>query len=287
MESFNGKVAVITGAGSGMGRSLAVQLAQAGAQVAISDVNEVGLAETAELVKAAGGSPRMDILDVSNRVAVHAYADSVAAEFGTVNLVINNAGIAMFGTVEQSPYADIEKVMDIDFWGVVYGTKAFLPHLIASGDGHVVNTSSIFGLFGVPTQSAYNAAKFAVRGFTESLRQEMLIDKHPVKVTCVHPGGIKTNIVNLATASNGADISGMQELFSQKLARTSADDAAATILRGVLAGRPRVLIGADAYVVDAVVRLLGSAYQQIFVRVSEVLLRGLDRSSKVDTSKVA
>ena len=287
MKNFDGKVAVVTGAASGMGRALAIQLTQAGARVAISDVDEVGLAGTAELCKAVGHEPRVDRLDVSDRVAMHDYAASVAAGFGAVNLVINNAGIAMFGTVEQSPYEDIEKVMDIDFWGVVHGTKEFLPYLIASGDGHVVNISSVFGLFSVPTQSSYNAAKFAVRGYTESLRQEMLLEGHPIKVTCVHPGGIKTNIVNLATASNGADISGIQELFATKMARTTADDAAATILRGVRRGRPRVLIGADAHFFDLTVRLLGPRYQRIFATASSFLLRTLDRAPQRKNEKAA
>ncbi len=287
MRNFDGKVAVVTGAASGMGRSLAIQLSEAGALVAISDVDEVGLAETATLCRAAGREPRVDRLDVSDRGAMQAYAASVAAALGAVNLVINNAGIAMFGTVEQSPYEDVERVMNIDFWGVVHGTKEFLPYLIASGDGHVVNISSVFGLFSVPTQSSYNAAKFAVRGYTESLRQEMLLGGHPVKVTCVHPGGIKTNIVNLATASNGADISGIQQLFSTRMARTSADDAAATILRGVRRGKPRVLIGADAHLFDVAVRILGPGYQRLFAAASRFLLRTLDKAPEQATEKAA
>lgn len=287
MKNFKGKVAVVTGAASGMGRSLALQLTAEGALVAISDVDEVGLAETAALCAEAGRAPRADRLDVSDRSAVQAYAASVASDFGAVNLVINNAGIAMFGTVEQSPYSDIEKVMNVDFWGVVHGTKEFLPYLIASGDGHVVNTSSVFGLFAAPTQSSYNAAKFAVRGYTEALRQEMLVEGHPVKVTCVHPGGIKTNIVNLATASNGADLSQMQQLFTTSLARTSADAAAATILRGVRRGKSRVLVGLDAHVFDALVRLLDPAYQRVFSTISTRLLRGLDDAPQVERDKVA
>jgi NAD(P)-dependent dehydrogenase (short-subunit alcohol dehydrogenase family) len=286
VKNFNGKVAVVTGAASGMGRSLAVQLTQAGALVAISDVDEVGLAETAKLCAVAGREPRTDRLDVADRAAVQEYAASVAAGFGAVNLVINNAGIAMFGTVEQSPYEDIERVMDIDFWGVVHGTKEFLPYLIASGDGHVVNISSVFGLFGVPTQSSYNAAKFAVRGFTESLRQEMLLEKHPVKVTCVHPGGIKTNIVNLATASNGADISSIQRMFARS-ARTSADDAASVILAGVRNGKGRVLIGADARFFDITVRVLGPHYQRVFATASAFLLRTLERAPRSEAEKAA
>ncbi len=268
MKDFRGKVAVVTGAGSGIGRSLALALTKAGARVAISDWDENGLTETAALCHAHGGDPHVSKLDVRDRDAVHTYADAVAEHYGTVNLVINNAGITIFGSVEDSPYADIEKVMDVDFWGVVYGTKAFLPHLIASGDGHVVNVSSVFGLFSFPRQSSYNAAKFAVRGFTESLRQEMIITGRPVKVTCVHPGGIKTNIVNNATVSDGSDLGALQRVFDQVLTRTTADDAAQTILRSVKTGDAKCLIGLDAKVLDLGVRILGSNYQRLLATIA-------------------
>ncbi|KAA1417682.1 SDR family NAD(P)-dependent oxidoreductase [Nocardioides humilatus] len=275
MKDFRDKVSVVTGAGSGIGRALALELTAAGAKVAVSDWDEAGLLETVRLCARIGSKPHFQVLDVRDRVAVHAYADAVAEHFGAVNLVINNAGITIFGTVEESPYADIERVIDVDFWGVVHGTKAFLPHLIASGDGHVVNISSIFGLFGVPTQSSYNAAKFAVRGFTEALRQEMLVAGHPVGVTCVHPGGIRTNIVNNASASNAADTTSLARLFDKHLTRTSAEEASRTILRGVRGRRAKVLIGADAVAVDLVVRVLGSAYQRPFAAVSKRLLGAL------------
>ena len=148
-----------------------------------------------------GAEVKADRLNVAEREEVLAYADDVVAHFGTVHQVYNNAGIAHNGNVEDSDFKDIERIMDVDFWGVVNGTKAFLPHVIASGDGHIVNISSLFGLIAVPGQSAYNAAKFAVRGFTEALRQEMLVAGHPVKVTCVHPGGIKTAVARNATVS--------------------------------------------------------------------------------------
>ncbi|MCR1783318.1 SDR family NAD(P)-dependent oxidoreductase [Nocardioides carbamazepini] len=275
MKDFRDKVAAVTGAGSGIGRALALQLAGEGARVAISDWDAAGLAETVTLLEERGATPHSTVLDVRDRAAVHAWADAIAAHFGSVNLIVNNAGITIFGTVEESPYEDIEKVLDVDFWGVVHGTKAFLPHLTASGDGHVVNISSIFGLFGVPTQSSYNAAKFAVRGFTEALRQEMLVDGRPVGVTCVHPGGIRTNIVNNATASNAADISGIARVFEERLTRTSPESAARTILRGVRHRRPKVLIGADAVAVDLVVRALGAAYQRPFAAVSRRLTASL------------
>ncbi|HJQ43600.1 MAG TPA: SDR family NAD(P)-dependent oxidoreductase, partial [Jatrophihabitantaceae bacterium] len=205
MTKFQGRVAVVTGAGSGIGRALAVELAHRGATLAISDVDEVGLAETARQVRAAGAQVSEQRLDVTDRDAVLAYADRIASEFGKVNLVFNNAGIAFTGDIADMSFEQIERVIDVDFWGVVNGTKAFLPHLIASGDGHVINISSLFGLLAVPGQGAYNAAKFAVRGFTEALRQEMIAAGHPVRVTCVHPGGIKTAIARNAGVVAGQD----------------------------------------------------------------------------------
>src|SRR5699024_907144 len=154
-----------------------------------------------------------------------------------------NAGIAYHGEFERTEFKDIERIMDVDFWGVVNGSKAFLPHLIASGDGHLINVSSLFGLLSIPGQTAYNSAKFAVRGFTEALRQEMLIAKHPVKVTCVHPGGIKTAIARNAVVPEGDDQVSFAQFFDAKLARTSPEDAAKTIVAGVRKGKARVLIG--------------------------------------------
>ncbi|MDX6232901.1 MAG: hypothetical protein QOH68_1901 [Nocardioidaceae bacterium] len=261
MTHFTDKVAVVTGAGSGIGRALSVELARRGAKLAICDVDTHGLAETEVLVRQAGAEVLADHLDVSQREVVLAYADDVMAHFGRVNLVFNNAGIAFTGDVEEMSFKDIDRVMDVDFWGVVNGTKAFLPHLVASGDGHVVNISSIFGLFSVPTQSAYNAAKFAVRGFTESLRQEMTLNKRPVKVTCVHPGGIKTNIARNGEQVEGRDHDKLASSFD-KMARTSPDKAANVILKGVENNKARVLIGADAWVLDKFVRLTGSGYQR-------------------------
>jgi len=265
MSAFGGRVAVVTGAGSGIGRALAVGLVQRGARVAASDVDADGLAETARLM---GHGHRTDPLDVTDRAAVLAYAEAVVAEFGHVNQVYNNAGVAFAGDVLGSAFEDIERVVDIDFWGVVNGTKAFLPHLIASGDGHVVNISSLFGLLSVPGQSAYNAAKFAVRGFTESLRQEMLLAGHAVRVTCVHPGGIKTNIArNAARSAEYADGEAL-ERFERRALRMAPSDAARVILAGVARNRARVLVGADAKALDLLVRLTGSGYQQVVARLS-------------------
>ncbi|HEY2165859.1 MAG TPA: SDR family NAD(P)-dependent oxidoreductase [Jatrophihabitantaceae bacterium] len=263
MTHISGRVAVVTGAGSGIGRALAYELARQGARLAISDVDEVGLAETARQVRVIGADVRERRLDVTDRTAVLAYADDVVRDFGTVNIVINNAGIAFTGDIEAMTFEQIERVMDVDFWGVVNGTKAFLPHLIASGDGHVVNISSLFGIMSVPGQGAYNAAKFAVRGFTEALRQEMIAEGHPVQVTCVHPGGIKTNIARNAGATDARDQAALAQLFDKKLARTSAKSAARIILRAVRNDRARVLVGFDAKALDLLVRLLGSGYQRL------------------------
>ena len=263
MEGFAGKVAVVTGAGSGIGQALALELGRSGAKLAISDVDTEGLAQTEAQLKAIGVEVKADRLDVTEREAFLAYADAVAEHFGKVNQIYNNAGIAFSGDVEVSQFKDIERVMDVDFWGVVNGTKAFLPHLIASGDGHVINVSSLFGLMSVPGQAAYNSAKFAVRGFTEALRQEMVLAGHPVGVTTVHPGGIKTAIARNATAAEGLDVNELAKMFDKRLARTSPKRAAQIILEAVRKNKARVLVGADAKVLDIIVRLTGSGYQRI------------------------
>jgi NADP-dependent 3-hydroxy acid dehydrogenase YdfG len=268
MEGFAGKVAAVTGAGSGIGQALAIELARSGAKVAISDVNIDGLAVTEERLKAIGAPVKADRLDVTEREAFQAYADAVNEHFGTVNQIYNNAGIAFAGDIEVSQFKDIEKVMDVDFWGVVNGTKVFLPHLIASGDGHIINISSVFGLFSVPGQAAYNSAKFAVRGFTEALRQEMILAGHPVKVTTVHPGGIKTAIARNMTAAEGVDLRELTNTFDKKLASTSPQKAARIILDGVRKNKARVLVGPDAKILDLIVRVTGSGYQRLFSAVT-------------------
>ncbi len=263
MEGFAGKVAAVTGAGSGIGQALALELGRSGATLAISDIDLDGLAQTEERLKDIGVPVRADRLDVTEREAFHAYADQINEHFGKVNQIYNNAGIAFTGDVEISQFKDIERVMDVDFWGVVNGTKAFLPHLIASGDGHIVNVSSLFGLMSMPGQAAYNSAKFAVRGFTEALRQEMTLNGHPVKVTSVHPGGIKTAIARNATAAEGVDPDAQSRFFDKRLAFTTPRRAAEIILKAVHKNRARVLVGPDAKVLDAIVRLTGSGYQRL------------------------
>ena len=262
MQGFAGKVAVVTGAGSGIGQALAVELARSGARVAISDVDTDGLAQTEERIKAIGAPIKVDRLDVAERQAFVAYAEQVNDHFGKVNQIYNNAGIAFVGDIEVSQFKEIERVMDVDFWGVVNGTKAFLPHLIASGDGHVINVSSAFGLFSVPSQAAYNSAKFAVRGFTEALHQEMALAGHPVKVTTVFPGGVKTSFIRNMTAAEALGAVDLVKTYDKRLWTTSPHKAAQVILNGVQKNRARVLIGPDTKVLDLLVRITGSSYQR-------------------------
>ena len=268
MKNFKDKVAVITGAGSGIGRALAMELAASGAKLALSDINEAGLKETADLLGL--GEDRLMIrkLDVADRQAFYDFADDVVNHFGYANMIFNNAGVALGATVEDMNYDDFEWLMNINFWGVVYGTKAFLPYLKQAGEGHIINVSSIFGLVGIPTQSAYNAAKFAVRGFTESLRIELEMEGSPVSCTSIHPGGIKTNIAKAARMSDGVErITGASKEQSiqdfEKMFRTTPEEAASTILKGVRGNKRRVLIGSDAVAVDTMQRLLPTSYQKL------------------------
>jgi len=263
MDGFAGKVAVVTGAGSGIGQALAIQLGRAGAKVAISDVDTAGLAQTAEQLTAIGAPVKSDQLDVTERNAFLAYADAVNEHFGAVNQIYNNAGITFIGSIEDSRFQDIERVMDVDYWGVVNGTKAFLPHLIASGDGHVINISSALGLFSAPGQAAYVSAKFAVRGFTEALHQEMARAGHPVRVTTVHPGGIKTAFARNATGVEGLDHAELATLFEEQQAKTTPERAAQLILEGVREHKARVLVGPDVKAMDLLVRVAGPNYERL------------------------
>jgi butyryl-CoA dehydrogenase len=270
MKEFGGRVAAITGAGSGIGRALANALARQGAHVALSDIDDAGLAETVAQCEGFGVKITSEHLDVADRDAVYAWSDRVVAEHGKVNLIINNAGVALGATVESMSYEDFEWLMNINFWGVVYGTKAFLPHLKRSGEGHIVNLSSVFGLISVPSQSAYNAAKFAVRGFTDTLRMELEIEGANVSVTTIHPGGIKTNIARNARMHESIrDIAGDPEKAARDFERafiTSPEKAAAQILTAVRRDRRRALIGPDAKVIDIVSRLPAAIYQSILTR---------------------
>ncbi|MFW1843488.1 SDR family NAD(P)-dependent oxidoreductase [Acinetobacter pittii] len=284
MKSFKNKVAAVTGAGSGIGQALAIALAKQGCHLALSDISETGLAKTVELLTPYSIKVTTQKVDVAKRDEVATWAKAVVDEHGQVNLIFNNAGVAIGSTAEGVSYEDLEWLIGINFWGVVYGTKEFLPYLKQSGDGHIINISSMFGLTAQPTQSAYNASKFAVRGFTESLRQELDLQNAGVSATCVHPGGIRTNIAKAARMNNSVQSLGMDPLKSQdafdKLLRTPADDAAQQILEAVRKDRRRLLIGADAKAVDVIQRILPQGYQKIFATATALQTRLLNKSAK-------
>lgn len=267
MKTLENKVVVITGAGSGIGRQLALRAAREGALLAVSDWDEQRLGESVDLLKAAGVRElRSDRVDVSDRAAVAEWATAVADQFGRVNMLINNAGVSMTGDFEEMSYEDFDWIVGVNLNGVVNGTKEFLPHLIASGEGHLVNLSSLFGLISMPGQSAYNATKYAVRGFTEALREEMLVNGHPVQVTCIHPGGIKTGISRHGRKTASQDVAALDSLFENRLARMTPEKAAQIILKGALAGRARVLVGVDAHAMHHFAKLAGSRYQDVVAR---------------------
>lgn len=267
MKNFQNKVAAITGAGSGIGQQLAVLLAKEGCHLSLSDVNETGLLQTFELIKNLDVRVTIKKLDVSSLDAIQVWADETIKDHGFVNMIFNNAGVALASTVEGATYEELEWIMNINFWGVVYGTKTFLPLIKQTGDGHIINISSLFGLTAQPTQSAYNATKFAVRGFTESLRQELDMEKCGVSALCVHPGGIKTNIANSAKMSDSVRSLGINPDKSaksfNKLLRCPPEDAARQILQAVKKDKRRLLIGNDAKALDLLQRLLPTGYQKV------------------------
>ena len=268
MRSFQDRVGVVTGAASGIGRAVALALAERGADLAISDIDESGLEATADAVRVAGVKVVAEPLDVADRGAFEAHAVRVATDLGKVNLIVNNAGVAVSGQISELSLEDLEWLMGINYWGVVHGTQVFLPYLEASGEGHVVNISSVFGLIAVPGQAAYHSAKFAVRGFTECLRQELEIAGSCISATSVHPGGIRTNIVRNARVSGelpaGETRADLNEQFD-RAARTTPERAAEVILKGVLRNKRRVLIGREAYAIDWMQRLFPAGYQRLLV----------------------
>ena len=254
-------VAVVTGAGSGIGRALALHLDRRHFDLALCDVDADGLAVTVSRLERA---PQSSVVDVADRAGVQAFADAVLTRYGRVDLVINNAGVDLSQTANDTTYEDFEWLMGINFWGVVHGTKAFLPALLAQGEGTIVNLSSIFGVVGWPAQSAYAASKFAVRGYTESLQAELA--GTGVRALCVHPGGVATDIVRrsrfYADDLGRTDKAQMAAEF-EAVARTSPDDAAAAILRAVERGKRRVLVGRDAQALDRLARLLPEQYWRV------------------------
>ena len=274
MKDFRNKVAAITGAGSGMGRALAVELAARGCAVAIADIGVAALNETQSLLQSASVEVSSHVVDVADRAAMEQFAAEVVRIHGKVNLVFNNAGVSVTNSVEKLSYDDFEWLMNINFWGVVHGTKAFLPYLRQVDEAHIINTSSIFGVVAFPSQSAYNASKFAVRGFTEALRQE-LADTH-IGVSCVQPGGVKTNIVKTSryyAVDNEAPTKDELTKTFEELAALTPRDAAMQILRGVEGNRGRVLVGRDAKLLACVQRLFPESYARRLGAFTKMLQR--------------
>lgn len=257
MAYSTGKLAAITGAGSGIGRALARQLHREGCALYLSDVDENGLAGTRALLEG-GAAVDTRIVDVADRQAVEDWAADIDAREGRVDIVINNAGVALSDPVAQSRYEDIQWLMGINFWGVVHGTMAFLPLLQKGHQSHLVNISSVFGIISVPTQSAYNAAKFAVRGYTEALRQE--VAGSPLHVCCVHPGGIRTNIARRSRSASSEMSADERGALFEQFARTTAESAARQIVTAIEKRRKRLLIGADARFISVMARLFPVRY---------------------------
>lgn len=269
MSLSSKSVAVITGAASGIGRALAVRLGREGiAGIAVSDTNEEGLKETAALLESSGVPVSAHVTDVSDQKQVLQLADETLARHGRVTHLVNNAGVGVMGTFEQLSIEDFEWLMSINFWGVIYGCKVFLPILKEQPSAHIVNVSSVFGFIAPEEQTAYCASKFAVRGFTESLRHELAATN--IAVSCVHPGGIKTNIArNSRVGENTPDEWKAQGAkFFDKVAKTSPETAAEVIVKGIKAKAPRILIGQDAVAISTISRLFPARYLKILERLS-------------------
>lgn len=260
MSFLSEGVAVVTGAGSGIGRALAQRLAAAGSSLAIADIDEAGLQQTAQSLAKNSALATTHVVDVAKEESVRSFAADVNSRHGRVTLFINNAGVALHGDFEEVSLDDLRWLMDINFWGAVYGVKYFLPMLKREPRAHIVNLSSVFGLIAPAGQAAYSASKFAVRGFTEALRHELAPTN--VCVSCVHPGGIRTPIAQRARLGAETPPSRREESIArfEKLARTPPETAAAVILRGVERREPRILIGMDAYQIDVLQRLRPATY---------------------------
>lgn len=265
---LEGRTAVVTGAASGIGRGTALALAKRGCDLALADLNEDGLAESAALAEAQGATVSRHRLDVADRQAVAAFPEKVLAAHGRADLLFNNAGVAVGGTFEQVAEEDFDWLMEINFWGVVRMTRAFMPLLRSSDQARIVNISSIFGIIAPPGHTAYCASKFAVRAFSESLRRELEAEGARIGVTVVHPGGVNTSIGKNARPPRGIndlDLEAQQKRF-EKFLRMPPEQAGEIIVSGVERERPRVVVGNDARFMAVLERLAPISYWKILGR---------------------
>jgi len=263
MPQLEQSVAVITGAAMGIGRALAGRLADEGASLCLADINKEALDVVADALRAKGCEVSAHAVDVADRSQVEALCRNAVEHFGRVDLLINNAGVALRGDIEEVSLADIEWLMGINFWGMVYGVKYFLPILKQQKKAYIVNLSSVLGIIAPPGEASYAASKFAVRGFTEALRHELAGTS--VQVSIVHPGGIRTGIVKSSRVGAGTDPWKREQDVAkfEFIARTLPERAADRIVSGVLKGETRILVGRDASQIDLVQRLLPERYWRI------------------------
>lgn len=263
MKSFNNKIVVITGAGSGIGRALSIAFSKNGARLALSDINKDALAETVSLCKTT--DIYTETFNVSDKAQFQQFAKNTIKHFSTVDIVINNAGVALGKSkLIDLTYEEFEWLMGINFWGVVYGTKEFLPYLIDKKEAAIVNISSLFGLAGIAEQVPYCSSKFAVRGLSESLRME-LMDTN-IKVHSVHPGGIKTNIANNARVTSNAnqeEAKSMLEKFNETALIHTPEKAAQVIMNGIKNKQEKIMIGFETYIADSLIRAMPEKYTTV------------------------
>jgi short-subunit dehydrogenase len=278
MTAIRGAAAAVTGAASGIGRALAMELAARGCDLALADRDDAGLATlAAEITRGHPQKITVHHVDVGEPKQIEAFAQAAIAEHPGLNIVINNAGVALMGQFSEIDQTQMDWLMNINFWGVVHGTRAFLPHLGGKPEAHIVNLSSIFGIIAPPGQTAYAAAKFAVRGFSESLRHELQMAKSPIRLSVVHPGGIATNIArNSRTGSGMTDNERRAQSIERfdAAARTTPKDAALRIIKGIENNQPRILIGNDARMMDLVQRFRPATYWAVLTRLIETMIRG-------------
>ncbi|WP_298281149.1 SDR family NAD(P)-dependent oxidoreductase [uncultured Bradyrhizobium sp.] len=270
MTAISGSAAAVTGAASGIGRALAFELAQRGCDLALADRDEAGLQATAaEIAKASPRKVTVHRLDVGEPDQIAAFAAAASAAHPALNIVVNNAGVALLGQFGEIEQAQMEWLFNINFWGVVHGTRAFLPYLARQREAHIVNVSSIFGIVAPPGQSAYCAAKFAVRGFSESLRHELAVANSPVRLSVVHPGGVATNIARNSRTGAGVTDNARRVQSIERfdaLARTTPTAAAQRIIAGIEKNQPRILIGNDARFMDLLQRFRPGTYWKVLQR---------------------